>query len=55
LRFSGGSRNVLSLLTIASLVLTKDAVTIYAGDVVVRTLLGIDTVNILGLHVMSFG
>ena len=48
LRFSRGSRNVLSMLTIASLVLTKIAVTIYAGDVVVRTLLGIDTVNIFG-------
>lgn len=54
LRFSRGSRNVLSLLTIASLVLTKIAVTIYAGDVVVRTLLGIDTVNILGFHVDVF-
>ena len=39
LRFSRGSRNVLSLLTMASLVLTKIAATIYAGDVVVRTLL----------------
>jgi SSS family solute:Na+ symporter len=54
LRFSRGSRNVLSLLTIASLVLTKIAVTIYAGDVVVRTLLGVDTVNILGLQVDVF-
>lgn len=54
LRFSRGSRNVLSLLTIASLVLTKIAVTIYAGDVVVRTLLGIDTVDILGLRVDIF-
>ena len=54
LRFSRGSRNVLSLLTIASLVLTKIAVTIYAGDVVVRTLLGIDTVNILGARVDIF-
>jgi solute:Na+ symporter, SSS family len=54
LRFSRGSRNVLSLLTIVSLVLTKIAVTIYAGDVVVRTLLGIDTVNILGLRVDVF-
>jgi SSS family solute:Na+ symporter len=54
LRFSRGSRNVLSLLTIASLVLTKIAVTIYAGDVVVRTLLGIDTVNILGFQVDIF-
>jgi SSS family solute:Na+ symporter len=48
LRFSRGSRNVLSLLTIASLVLTKIAATIYAGDVVVRTLLGIDSVNVFG-------
>src|SRR5580692_760183 len=54
LRFSRGSRNVLSLLTIASLVLTKIAVTIYAGDVVVRTLLGIDSVNILGFRVDVF-
>ncbi|MGH8217437.1 MAG: sodium:solute symporter [Steroidobacteraceae bacterium] len=54
LRFSRGSRNVLSLLTIASLVLTKIAVTIYAGDVVVRTLLGIDAVDILGVHVDVF-
>ena len=54
LRFSRGSRNVLSLLSITSLVLTKIAVTIYAGDVVVRTLLGIDSVNILGLRVDVF-
>jgi solute:Na+ symporter, SSS family len=54
LRFSRGSRNVLSLLTIASLVLTKIAVTIYAGDVVVRTLLGIDFVDIFGLRVDVF-
>ena len=54
LRFSRASRNVLSLLTIASLVLTKIAATIYAGDVVVRTLLGIDTVNIFGASVDVF-
>jgi len=54
LRFSRGSRNVLSLLTISSLVLTKIAVTIYAGDVVVRTLLGIDSVDIFGLRVDVF-
>jgi SSS family solute:Na+ symporter len=54
LRFSRGSRNVLSLLTITSLVLTKIAVTIYAGDVVVRTLLGIDSVDILGFRVDVF-
>lgn len=54
LRFSRGSRNILSLLTIASLVLTKIAATIYAGDVVIRTLLGIDSVVILGHTVDIF-
>jgi SSS family solute:Na+ symporter len=46
LRFSRGSRNVLSLLTMASLVLTKIAATIYAGDVVIRTLLHVDSVPV---------
>ena len=46
LRFSRGSRNVLSLLTMASLVLTKIAATIYAGDVVVRTLLNVDKIHL---------
>src|SRR5665213_3758529 len=54
LRFSRGSRNVLSLLTVTSLVLTKIAVTIYAGDVVVRTLLGIDSVHIFGADIDVF-
>lgn len=54
LRFSRGSRNVLSLLTMASLVLTKIAATIYAGDVVIRTLLGIESVNLLGHQVDIF-
>ena len=54
LRFSRGSRNLLSLLTMASLVLTKIAATIYAGDVVVRTLLGVDSVNLFGWHLDVF-
>ncbi len=54
LRFSRASRNVLGVLTIVSLVLTKIAVTIYAGDVVVRTLLGIDSVTIFGTQVDIF-
>ena len=54
LRFSRGSRNVLSLLTMASLVLTKIAATIYAGDVVIRTLLNVDTVNIFGYQIDVF-
>jgi solute:Na+ symporter, SSS family len=54
LRFSRGSRNVLSFLTIASLVLTKIAVTIYAGDVVIRTLLGVDHVSMFGTSIDVF-
>ncbi len=56
LRFSRGSRNILSLLTVASLVLTKIAATIYAGDVVVRTLLNVNTIDIprLGIHMDVF-
>src|SRR5579863_2165040 len=54
LRFSRASRNVLSLLSIASLVLTEIAVTIYAGDVVVRTLLGVDHVTLFGSEIDVF-
>lgn len=54
LRFSRGSRNVLSLLTMASLVLTKIAATIYAGDVVIRTLLGINSVSLFGYQIDVF-
>jgi SSS family solute:Na+ symporter len=54
LRFSRASRNVLSLLTMASLVLTKIAATIYAGDVVIRTLLNVDHVTIFGANIDIF-
>ena len=54
LRFSRGSRNILSLLTVASLVLTKIAATIYAGDVVVRTLLNVDHIDIFGHQIDVF-
>jgi SSS family solute:Na+ symporter len=56
LRFSRGSRNVLSLITMASLVLTKIAATIYAGDVVIRTLLNVKSIDIpsLGIHMDVF-
>jgi SSS family solute:Na+ symporter len=54
LRFSRGCRNILSLLTVASLVLTKIAATIYAGDVVVRTLLNVNTIDIFGYHMDVF-
>ena len=54
LRFSRGSRNVLSLLTMASLVLTKIAATIYAGDVVIRTLLNVDHIDVFGHRIDVF-
>ena len=54
LRFSRGSRNVLSLLTMASLVLTKIAATIYAGDVVIRTLLNVDHIDLFGYQIDVF-
>src|SRR5208283_5168790 len=54
LRFSRGSRNVLRLLTMASLVLTKIAATIYAGDVVIRTLLNVDHIDLFGHQIDVF-
>jgi SSS family solute:Na+ symporter len=54
LRFSRGSRNVLSLVTMASLVLTKIAATIYAGDVVIRTLLNVDHITLFGNQIDVF-
>jgi SSS family solute:Na+ symporter len=53
-RFSPGSRSILSFLTIASLVLTKIAATLYAADVVFRTLLGCDHVSIFGNEIDIF-
>ncbi len=41
-RFSSGSRSVLSVISLVSYVLTKVAVTVYAGGVVFKTVFGID-------------
>jgi solute:Na+ symporter, SSS family len=54
LRYSRGSRSILSLLTIASLVLTKLSATLYAADVVFKVFLGIDSINIMGHQVDMF-
>lgn len=42
-RFSRGSRSVLSVISLVSYVLTKVAVTVYAGGVVFKTVFNIDT------------
>jgi SSS family solute:Na+ symporter len=54
LRYSAGSRTILSFLTIASLVLTKLSATLYAADVVFKVFLGVDSINILGHEVDMF-
>jgi SSS family solute:Na+ symporter len=54
LRYSKGSRSILSFLTIASLVLTKIAATLYAADVVFKVFLGFDSVKIFGNEVDMF-
>ncbi len=41
-RFSSGSRSVLSVISLVSYVLTKVAVTVYAGGVVFKTVFGIE-------------
>ncbi len=43
-RFSGRSRTFLAAISIVSYVLTKVAVTVYAGALVLQTLLGIETI-----------
>jgi SSS family solute:Na+ symporter len=54
LRYSKGSRSVLSFLTIASLVLTKLSATLYAADVVFKVFLGFDKISLFGHQVDMF-
>jgi SSS family solute:Na+ symporter len=54
LRYSRGSRSILSFLTIASLVLTKLSATLYAADVVFKVFLGIDSISIAGHQIDMF-
>ena len=53
-RFSAGSRSVLSIISLVSYVLTKVAVTVYAGGVVFDTVFDIDSISILGREVDFF-
>lgn len=53
-RFSAGSRSVLSIISLVSYVLTKVAVTVYAGGVVFDTVFNIDSVVIFGREVDFF-
>jgi solute:Na+ symporter, SSS family len=53
-RFSPASRSILSIISLVSYVLTKVAVTVYAGGVVFDTVFNIDSINILGHQVDFF-
>ncbi len=53
-RFSPGSRSVLSIISLVSYVLTKVAVTVYAGGVVFDTVFDIDSIQIFGKTVDFF-
>ena len=53
-RFSAGSRSVLSIISLVSYVLTKVAVTVYAGGVVFDTVFDIDSIMIFGREVDFF-
>jgi SSS family solute:Na+ symporter len=54
LRYSRGSRTILSLITIAALVLTKLSATLYAADVVFKVFLGVDSISIMGHEIDMF-
>ncbi|HNY14219.1 MAG TPA: sodium:solute symporter [Bacteroidales bacterium] len=53
-RFSAGSRGILSGISLVSYVLTKVAVTVYAGGVVFDQVFNIESVNILGKEIDFF-
>lgn len=53
-RYCTGARTFLSVISLISYVLTKVAVTVYAGGLVFKTVLGIDTITIFGYNVDFF-
>jgi SSS family solute:Na+ symporter len=53
-RYNSGARMVLSIISLVSYVLTKVAVTVWAGGTVFKTVLGIETVNIGALSIDFF-
>lgn len=53
-RFCPGARTFLSVISLVSYVLTKVAVTVYAGGLVFKTVLGVESVKILGYDVDFF-
>jgi SSS family solute:Na+ symporter len=54
LRFSAGSRSILSVISLVSYVLTKVAVTVYSGGVVFSTVFGIEKISVFGYEMDMF-
>lgn len=54
LRFCGGARSILSLISLVSYVLTKVAVTAYSGGVVFGTVFGIEQITVFGYTMDMF-
>ncbi len=53
-RYTPATRTVLSLIFLVSYILTKASVTIYAGAITIKTILGIDTLALPGLGEVDF-
>ena len=53
-RYTPGTRTALSLIFLAAYILTKASVTIYAGAITIKTILGYDTINVPLLGQVDF-
>jgi SSS family solute:Na+ symporter len=53
-RYTPGTRTALSLIFLVSYILTKASVTIYAGAITIKTILGFDTIDVPGLGEIDF-
>jgi len=53
-RYNSGARMVLSIISLVSYVLTKVAVTVWAGGTVFKTVLGIETLSVWGFSIDFF-
>jgi SSS family solute:Na+ symporter len=53
-RYTPGTRTALSLIFLASYILTKASVTIYAGAITIKTILGYDSIELPGFGEVDF-
>ena len=53
-RYTPGTRTALSLIFLAAYILTKASVTIYAGAITIKTILGFDSIDLPGIGAVDF-